>query len=38
MVENISIEGYSPIDYEVKIDNGEFSLWKLKVPKVDIDP
>lgn len=32
------LENYSLIDYEVKIEDGEWSLWKKKVPLVDIDP
>ena len=33
-----NIESNSIIDYEVKMDDGEWSLWKKKVPEVDIDP
>lgn len=33
-----SLENYSLIDYEVRVADGEWSLWKKKVPLVDIDP
>lgn len=29
---------YCLIDYECNIENGEWSLWKNKVPTIDIDP
>jgi len=47
MIDNSNIEGlglpkdlteYCLIDYECKIDDGEWNLWKNKVPTVDIDP
>lgn len=47
MVDNCSVEGlclprdlteYCLIDYECKIEDGEWNLWKNKVPQIDIDP
>ncbi len=29
---------YIFIDFEVQIENGEWSLWKKKVPQIEIDP
>lgn len=47
MVDNCAIDGiglprdlteYCLIDYECKIEDGEWNLWKNKVPTIDIDP
>jgi dynein heavy chain 1 len=47
LIDNSNIEGlglpkdlieYCLIDYECRIDDGEWNLWKNKVPTVDIDP
>lgn len=37
-VELPSLENFSLIDYEVRVSDGEWSLWRKKVPIVDIDP
>lgn len=29
---------YILIDFEVRVEDGEWSLWKKKVPTVEIDP
>jgi len=33
-----SLDVYCLIDYEVKIEDGSWGLYKKKVPNVDIDP
>jgi dynein heavy chain 1 len=37
-IEGITGTPYIFIDYEVRIEDGEWSLWKKKVPTIDIDP
>ena len=37
-VELPSLDNFSLIDYEVRVSDGEWSLWRKKVPVIDIDP
>lgn len=38
LIEGAAGVPYILIDFEVKIDDGEWSLWKKRVPTIEIDP